>query len=157
MPNGRRLPELIAIVALLSTVIDAVTSYSKLPPVIVTHFDTAGRVDGHGPKWTILLLPLVALCLYVLMVFIDRFPPSMINTPFPLTDENRSRVLAVTYEMMSWINAWTQLIFFVLTIMTINATTTGAAQSGESMYLGAGVVLIVATTVFYIFRMYRVR
>ena len=157
MPNGRKLPEGIASAALLWTVIGTLSSYSKLPAVIVTHFNIAGRVDGYGPKATILILPLVALGVYVLMTFIERLPPRMINTPFPLTDENRSRVLAVTYEMTSWINAWTQLIFVVLTTMTINVTTTGAAQSGEGMYLGGCIFLIAATVAFYIFRMYRVR
>ena len=54
--------EIAALAALLSMWIIIITAYFKLPDIIATHFNDAGKADGFGGKSSIFLLPAITDC-----------------------------------------------------------------------------------------------
>lgn len=74
----------------------------RLPARIPTHFDIAGNPNGWGSPSSLLLLPVVALALYLGMTVVSQFP-SAFNYPMRVTAENRPRLEALTLRMIAWL------------------------------------------------------
>ncbi len=73
-----------------------------LPARIPTHFDIAGNPNGWGSPSSLLLLPAVALAIYLGMTVVSKFP-SAFNYPVRVTPENRPRLQALTLQMIAWL------------------------------------------------------
>ena len=54
----------------------ALTIYSliTLPAIIPIHFDAAGKVNGHGPKIMLLIIPILGTILNIGMTYINKYP-----------------------------------------------------------------------------------
>jgi uncharacterized membrane protein len=87
---------------------------------IPTHFDMAGHVNGWGTSSSLVLLPVVALGVYLLLSAIVRFP-AFFNYPVAVTDQNRPRLQALACDMISWIKAEMVCLFAWIQRMTIHA------------------------------------
>ena len=60
--------------------ITAAVRWSSVPDRIPIHWNTSGDVDGYGGRFVgLLLLPLIALAIYVVMAAIPRFDPARAN------------------------------------------------------------------------------
>jgi uncharacterized membrane protein len=58
----------------------AALSWQSALEQIPTHWNLEGNVDGYGGKFEgLLLLPLIALGMYLLLVFLPRFDPRYAN------------------------------------------------------------------------------
>lgn len=75
---------------------------ARLPDRIPTHFDAAGNPNGWGSASTLLLLPAVAVAIYLLISGIARLP-ALFNYPVEVTEENRARLEALTLQMLAWL------------------------------------------------------
>ena len=161
MLSGRRIPETIALAALIANAVQVGFWYPKLPARLATSFDAVGNPQAHGSKSSIFGVLLAAVFIYALLSVIaevlPRLPAYMINAPYPLTDENRGRFMALLQRFVSWIKAWTELTFFVVTFMIINAAATGNAQFAATMCVYALIGATVVTVLIYIVQMYRAR
>lgn len=73
-----------------------------LPGKIAIHFDLAGHPNGWGSPSTLLLLPGVAIALYLLLTLVSRLP-SAFNYPVRVTAENRPRLQALSLSMIAWL------------------------------------------------------
>lgn len=87
--------------ALFCVVFLAIYGPHPLPASIPVHFDNAGHVNGWGSPFTLFFLPGVALAVYAIMALVAQFPESF-NYPVRVTDENRSRLEELTYDLMAW-------------------------------------------------------
>lgn len=75
---------------------------NPLPEKIPTHFDAAGNPNGWGSSSALLLLPAMAVGLYLLITITAQFPAAF-KFPVPVTAENRQRLEALTLRMIAWI------------------------------------------------------
>jgi uncharacterized membrane protein len=75
-----------------------------LPATIATHFDMAGHANGWGSSKMLLLLPAVALSIYLVMTLVARAPGSF-NYPVRVTAENRPRLEKLSLKMIGWLKA----------------------------------------------------
>lgn len=69
---------------------------------IPIHFNLAGQPDGWGKPSMLLLLPVVALVLYLGLTLVARFPAAF-NYPVKVTAENRPRLEALALGMIAWL------------------------------------------------------
>jgi uncharacterized membrane protein len=75
---------------------------NPLPQRIPTHFDGAGNPNGWGSSSTLLLLPAVAMGIYLLITLIAQFP-ALFNYPVRVTEENHARLESLTLRLFEWI------------------------------------------------------
>jgi uncharacterized membrane protein len=71
----RELLELAALLLMAATAWIVAQSYPRLPDPIPSHFGFDGRPDGWLPRKAIWLLPLVAVCQYLLLTAIALADP----------------------------------------------------------------------------------
>jgi uncharacterized membrane protein len=74
----------------------------SLPARIPTHFNAAGNPNGWGSPSSLLLLPALALAIYLLITVVSQFP-SAFHYPVLVTAGNRPRLEALTLQMIAWL------------------------------------------------------
>jgi len=103
----------------------ALAGPQKLPDRIPTHFDAAGNPNGWGTPGMLLLLPVVAVMLYLVLTVASRFPAAF-NFPVRVRATVRLQAERITLDMMAWIKAELVLLLALLQSAMIRA-----AQGGD--------------------------
>jgi uncharacterized membrane protein len=111
---------LVALIALAFLTRSALRGPHRLPDKIPTHFDMTGHANGWDSPASLLLLPIVALGIYLLITVLSRFP-ALFNFPVEVTDQNRARLQALAWNMIAWIKAEMLCLFAWIQWMTIQA------------------------------------
>jgi len=131
----------------------ALTGPHHLPDKIPTHFDSSGHANGWDSSTSLVLLPLIALSIYLLITVISavlsRFP-ELFNFPVQVTEENRPRLQALAFEMIAWIKAEMVCLFAWVQWMTIQAARMpdGGFSSASGYMVGTfGIVAILLGTI----------
>jgi uncharacterized membrane protein len=75
---------------------------ARLPARVPTHFALNGRPDAWGSSVMLLVLPAIAVGLYVLMSVVARYPAAF-NYPVRVTPRNRPRLEALALDMIAWL------------------------------------------------------
>ncbi|MDR3741147.1 MAG: DUF1648 domain-containing protein [Terracidiphilus sp.] len=96
----------------------------RLPDRVPTHFDVAGNPNAWGSPSGLLLLPVIALCVYLLISVVARFPQSF-NYPVRVTPANVERLRNATLDMLSWVKAEIGWLFAVLQWAFVRSALTG--------------------------------
>jgi uncharacterized membrane protein len=92
----------------------------KLPNRIPTHFDLAGNPNGWGSPATLLLVPGLAVVLYLAISVVSMFPGAF-NFPVRVTLENRPRLEKLAVGMMTWLKVELVCLFVWIQWSTIDA------------------------------------
>jgi Domain of unknown function (DUF1648) len=66
--------ECISITLLLLMWFYAISEYSQMSEIVVSHFNTKGEADGFGNKNVVWFIPSIATAIYLLLFIINRFP-----------------------------------------------------------------------------------
>jgi uncharacterized membrane protein len=103
----------------------ALNGPDRLAARIPTHFDIAGQPNCWGPPSMLLLLPVLAVALYLLITLVARFP-SAFNYPVRVTAENRPRLQALALQMIAWLKTELVCLF-----TWIQGSTIGVARQGH--------------------------
>lgn len=111
---------LIAIAVLLVETYGALYGPNRFPEKIPTHFDLAGTPDGWGSSSMLLLLPGVAVVLYLGMSWVSRFPESF-HYPVRVSAQNRLRLQGLAMQMIVLIKAETVCVFALLQHYTVQS------------------------------------
>lgn len=124
MRKSAELFGLVGIFALLFETWSALWGPHRLPQRVPTHFDAAGTPNAWGSPTGMLLLPVVALGLYVLLTVVARFPASF-NYPVRVTAANRAQLQQATLAMLAWIKVELVWLFAALQWAFARAAETG--------------------------------
>jgi hypothetical protein len=120
---------------------------------IPTRFDAAGRPVAWGPPWMLLVLPIMAVVIYLLMTLVARYPGAF-NYPVRVTPANHARLQALALEMIAWLKAEVAWLLAAIQIETVRAARAGhAGLSPRFMPIATGVIF--ATIIGYIGAMRR--
>lgn len=92
--------------------------YNQLPDIIPTHFGGGGKPDGYGPKWSIIMLPLIGTFIYVFLTIVVRFPHKM-NYMATITEDNAEKQYTSMTKMLRMLKVMLLLVFFVIDYKTI--------------------------------------
>lgn len=75
-----------------------------LPEKIPTHFNFAGQADAYGGKWAALLLPVIAIFLFVMLEVCAFRRPDLLNIPVKIKPEYKTESYAVARLMTQILN-----------------------------------------------------
>ena len=92
--------------------------YGSLPDRIPIHYGVNGVVDGYGAKSMIWVLVAMAWIEVGIVSTVEQFP-RLWNVPFNVTEENRYRVLTLTWHLASTSKLIVLGILVYLTIMSV--------------------------------------
>jgi len=95
---------LLALTALgmITVLVITVWGYFALPAIIPTHYGLSGAPTAYGGKGSLLILPILAICLTVLLTCVSRYPHRY-NYPWPITAENAPRQYYLARLLLRWI------------------------------------------------------
>jgi uncharacterized membrane protein len=129
----------------------AVYGPDPLPERIPTHFDLTGHADSWSSSTFIVILPFVALVLYMLITIVARYP-ALTHYPVEVTPENRSRLESLALGMMAWLKVEMVGIFACIQITLIHSAT---HPDQVVSLLGVWILLgtVIATVICYVVAM----
>lgn len=119
------------------------TRWHMLPSEVPMHFDDAGEPDGFGPKYTLLIIPGIALVLWAGLGVLTRFPHRF-NYLFRITEQNAERQYGIAVSMVQWIRLCMCAVFAYI------AWGSTRVALGEAKVLDTSVVLVLTASVFVV-------
>jgi len=120
---------------------------------IPTHFDLAGHPNAYGPPQMLLILPAVALVLYLLITVVSR-NPAVFNYPVRATPQNRQRLQELALNMIAFLKAETVILFALIQYQTIDSARNLQSTLPQSLML-IGIAVIFSTIALHIIAMRR--
>ena len=124
-----------------------------LPDRIPTHFDAAGNPNGWGSPSSLLLLPAVALAIYLSITLVSRFP-SAFNYPVRVTPENHARLEALALGMVSWLKMEMVCLFTWIQWSILEDVRQGQGGLSPAL-LPVSIVAVFGTVGWHIVAMFR--
>lgn len=93
---------LFGLLFLLGSMLFLALRWRGMPDEVPIHFNAAGEIDGWGTKAAVLILPVLGLVVYGLLVFGNRLPLSLWNTPGgrPVRDPEMARIMMAVMGMV---------------------------------------------------------
>ncbi|HEX4756798.1 MAG TPA: DUF1648 domain-containing protein [Terracidiphilus sp.] len=153
----RKLLEAITLLALgvqISFTILALFGSNRLPERIPIHFDAAGNPNGWGSPAMLLILPAVAVTIYLLFTVVSQFP-SAFNYPVRVTVANRLRLQSLALNMIEWIKAEVVVLFAWMQWATIQLARHPQHGLPASM-MPVALVAVFATVTSHIVAMFKI-
>jgi uncharacterized membrane protein len=140
----------ISIAALLFTIIYLAIKWTDLPQTMPIHYNTSGEADGWGSKYVLIILPLVALALFIGFSILAKFPHKF-NYLVQITTENAHNQYLNARLLLSWINLEIVLLFSYIEWKVIQGALEHSSRLGFVFF--ALIFIILGTVVYYMIRM----
>lgn len=140
----------LALVGLVGFVIYFLLEWPGLPDPIPRHFNHEGKPDAYGSKYTMMLLPLLAIGSYIVFNFLYK-RPHIFNYPVKITEENAERQYTLALEMMSALNAGIILSFFYISWQIVGVVNEEANGLG-SWFLPAFLLVTFLPIIVYLIK-----
>lgn len=120
--------------------------YNKLPDQIPVHYNFSGVADAWGSRSTILILPIIALVIYIGFTVLQRFP-QIYNYPAGISEENKEKAHLRAVTAVRYLKFFTILILGYLSNRTYIIAVNDLKPELGSLFIFAvtaisGVILI---------------
>ncbi len=144
----------LAILLTLAVIIFLSAKWSVLPERVPTHFNMTGEADGWGSRWTLIIMPIVGIVMWIGMYFIEKFPQS--HNYLWFTEENAQRQYKNSQLL---VNVMKNSILIFFSYITFNSV---LIALGEQSLLGVWeivlfLVAIFGSIAFFIYRSFRLK
>ena len=132
---------------------------NRLPDKIPIHFGLNGQPDGWGSPSSLIVLPIIALTLYLVLTLtaalVPRYP-ELVNFPFAVSEEDRPKLVEMTMDMVAWLKVELMCLFFGIQYVILDCA---RKQYGRlSPAYGLVVVAVIFGTIdWFSIAMYRAR
>ncbi len=113
-----RLPDILALVGILATLLLTATQWPFLPRIIPIHFDLHGNVNGYGSRNWLFVPGVLSAVLCGGILGLSR-TPRLYNLPATPGSADRPRQEALAAKMIAWLAAVLSWIFFFLAIAEV--------------------------------------
>ena len=124
--------------------------WANLPDQIPAHYDALGNIDRWGNKGEILIVPIMALLLYLMITVLEQFP-SIWNTGVKVTVTNQYHVYRTLRYMIKSLKL---LVVADFTYLTINSM---LAKPLPGAFTVIVLVLVFGDLIFWIVRLGKVK
>ena len=126
---------------------------NRLPDRIPTHFD-GSESDGWGSPSALLLLPLVALAIYLGITLTSRFP-SAFHYPVRVTPQNRPRLQALSVQMIVCLKTELMCLFAWIQWSIVEAVRNGGGSFSLAL-VPLSLLAVFATVGWHLVAVFRV-
>lgn len=150
-----RVVETTALMGMAFLVVATAFYWPMIPKTIPTHFDIVGKVDGWGPKWNLLVMPVIGAVIYAMMTIVCRFPHTF-NYPVAITEENAERQYRIALTVMRWLKMEMIWLFAYLNWQTVEVAL-GRAKGLDVLTMPIALAVIFGTSIVLVVRAYRAR
>lgn len=124
-------------------------NWGKLPDTVPTHFNIKGEADGWGSKYSLIILPVIAIAFYLFLSMIEN-KPHHYNYVVQLTEQNVQKQYTLARNLMNIIkNLSTILLSFIVISTVFDARETPITYSNTVIFSIIG-LLIVVTVVYLV-------
>lgn len=122
------------------SIVYLVSVWSLLPAEVPAHYNMAGEVDRWGSKWEMVIVPIIALMMWIGMAVLERYPH--VYNYLNLTKDN---VRAQYKNARLMLNVVKNIIVLLFAYMTWNDA---QVALGNSESLGSSFAFIFLGTIF---------
>ena len=154
IPKSRfeRLFNVVAFGVLAASIVYLITQYGGLPDKVPAHFNGAGEVDRFGNKIELIILPSIALALWIGMTVLEKYPHTF--NYMNLTKENAEAQYRNGRKMMNVLKNEIALLFSYLSFQSIQISKELAEGIGM-FFMPVFLVAIFGSLIFFSIRMFR--
>lgn len=142
--------ELIGVFTLLVMWGLAVYYFFILPNIIPIHFNTSGQPDGYGPKYTLFILPVTALIIYILLTQINK-RPNIFNYTTKITAANALHQYTNGTKVIRYLKTFIVVLFTVIFLFA-NLMATGKSRMSGSWLLPLTLALVYVPAGYFVFK-----
>jgi uncharacterized membrane protein len=142
-----------ALISLFWITWSAVYGSERLPARIPIHFDLSGQPNGWGSPSALLVLPVVAMLLYLGMTLVAQFPQAF-NYPVRVTAQNRPRLQALSLRMIAWIKVEMVCLFAGIQWSIVQGVRQGSFRLSPAL-VPVSIAVIFGTIIAHIAAMFR--
>jgi len=144
--------EYLSIVLVLGLCIAPIYIYNGLPELIPTHYNLLGQPDAFNPRWSIFILPTLALLLFIGMSKLQKFP-HIYNYPVEVNESNAEHLYSIGVRLIRFIKLIVILTFSYITYSSIRVAT-GHGKGLNIWILMIFILSIVLILIICIVKMY---
>jgi uncharacterized membrane protein len=148
LTTGDKILEAAAIILLLILWETTLSRYSNLPDSIPIHFNSAGKVDEHGSKQSILFIPVIATIIYFGMTILSGMP-HILNYPSTITAENAERQYRRGTKLLRLVKLIVMIVFLAVVISTYKVVE-GKSTGPGRWFVPVVVAAFVTPVVYYL-------
>lgn len=141
----QRILSILSFLLLIGQLLCLILRWNSLPDEIPTHFGLNGQADAYGPKGSLVILPVITILIYLLMIFVEKFP-ELWNVPGHVTPRNIGWIYGNTKSMLVTLRFAVTFIFFYINYCSVFCLDLGAWFTPVFLLLTAGPM------VFFIWR-----
>lgn len=120
-----------------------------LPPEVPSHFNLAGEVDGYSSKRMLYALPIVNLCVYWLLYFLNS-KPHLHNYNGVVTPENAKDLYTVSTRFLRFTNVITAGLLLYIEYEMVSSALLG--QSTLNMWSVGLYLVLLGVGIFWMLR-----
>lgn len=113
--NIYKISTAICVLILAAVTVFVFLSWSDVPDRIPIHYNFAGEANGYGGKGSIILLIAISWITFLILTISVKFPDKW-NMPVEVTEENKSRLYAITRALLEFMK-FVCTILFAVTIL----------------------------------------
>ena len=123
--------------------------WGDIPQKIPEHYDFTGQVDKWGDKTGVLIMPIMAVALYLLLTVVTMFP-RIWNVPVEITESNKEAVYSCMKSMLIFMKIEILATFSYITYCQVTSTKL------SSLFLTVVLLGLFATIAFFIIKTIKV-
>ncbi len=139
----QKILDILSLLLLLGMFLFLFLYWNRIPEKIATHYNFRGQADGFGGKNTLLLLPVLAILLYLLLMFVSRIPSAW-NLPVRITPFNKHWVYQNVKSLLSTMKFCIMLTYAQLSYCS--------AVQKDAGFFPVLVILVMFVFLFYFIR-----
>jgi uncharacterized membrane protein len=139
--------EAMAFVFLIILVSLPLIFFNDLPERVPVHFNIAGEPDDYGTRFSLLLLPVTGLVMYLGMTILEGYP-HIYNYPVQITYENALNQYRLATRLIRILKSVILLIFSFITFRTIQ-TALGEGIGLGKAFLPVFLLVVFGTIIIY--------
>lgn len=147
-----KLLQIVCALILTAQLVFLFISWRSLPVQIPNHFDFFGNPDSYGGKSRLLMEPILSVGLYAVLTVLERFPRIYNYSSIKINELNAPFMYQNAREMMVVLKTEIVVMFSYLALATVE-TARHAWRGTSPWFLIAVVLVLCATTAYYIIRM----
>jgi len=140
-----RLANIVGYTSFLTMILFMVFNWGSMPDNVPTHFNLAGEADGWGSKWSLIILPIIAIFLHIMMEFVEKNPHTH-NFPVALTEENAPKLYFLSRRATNLTKNICTLLLASISIASVQ-TALGNSEGLDSWWMGLLLVALFAVMI----------